>query len=124
MAKLPQSCGAGTAVGALGQRDGGAGGIKPRRQRSRRQHRELTPVVLKRRRGRILPGAARGADMELDVEKAKELIDQKLAEEEEEEKVGPAGCWPSRGPQQRPGMDAGAAPCTQGSAAPPCPRRG
>nr|XP_047916484.1 ankyrin repeat domain-containing protein 2 isoform X6 [Anser cygnoides] len=86
MAKLPQSCGAGTAVGALGQRDGGAGGIKPRRQRSRRQHRELTPVVLKRRRGRILPGAARGADMELDVEKAKELIDQKLAEEEEEEK--------------------------------------
>lgn len=34
MAKLPQSCGAGTAVGALGQWDGGAGGIKPHRQRS------------------------------------------------------------------------------------------
>lgn len=84
MAKLPQSCGAGTAVGALGQRDGGAGGIKPRRQPSRRQHREPK----RRRRGRILPGAAHGAAMELDVEKAKELIDQKLAEEEEEEKVG------------------------------------
>ena len=29
------------------------------------------------------------ADMELDVQRAKELIEQKLAEEEEEEKVGP-----------------------------------
>lgn len=62
--------------------------------------------------------------MELDVEKAKELIDQKLAEEEEEEKVGAAGCRPPRGPQRCPGVDAGAAPGSQGSAAPPCPCRG
>lgn len=34
-------------------------------------------------------GCAPQADMELDVERAKELIEQKLAEEEEEEKVGP-----------------------------------
>ena len=40
MAKLPQSCGAATAVGALGLRDGGASGIKPRGQQSHQQHRE------------------------------------------------------------------------------------
>lgn len=40
MAKLPQSCGAATAVGALGLPDGGAGSIKPHGQRSRRQRRE------------------------------------------------------------------------------------
>lgn len=34
MAKLPQSCGAATAVGDLGLWDGGAGGIKRRGQRS------------------------------------------------------------------------------------------
>lgn len=34
MAKLPQSCGAATAVGDLGPWDGGAGGIKRRGQRS------------------------------------------------------------------------------------------
>lgn len=34
-------------------------------------------------------GCAPQADMEMDVEKAKELIEQKLAEEEEEEKVSP-----------------------------------
>lgn len=33
-------------------------------------------------------GCAPRADMELDVQRAKELIEQKLAEEEEEEKVG------------------------------------
>lgn len=36
-------------------------------------------------------GCALLADMELDIERAKELIEQKLAEEEEEEKVGPWG---------------------------------
>lgn len=43
MAKLPQSCGAATAVGALGLRDGGAGGIKPHSQWSHRQCREPGP---------------------------------------------------------------------------------
>lgn len=42
------------------------------------------PVVA-RRKGHILHRTALQADMELDVERAKELIEQKLAEEEEEE---------------------------------------
>lgn len=45
MAKLPQSCGTVTAVGALGPRNGGTGGIKPRSQRSCRQHREPGPAA-------------------------------------------------------------------------------
>lgn len=40
MAKLPQSCGAATAVGALGLWDRGASSIKPHSQRHCRQHQE------------------------------------------------------------------------------------
>ena len=60
MAKLPQSCGAGTAVSALGPRDRGASGIKPRSQEpaaapgANAGHSPLALV----RRGRILHGAA------------------------------------------------------------------
>ncbi|KFP32007.1 Ankyrin repeat domain-containing protein 2, partial [Colius striatus] len=45
---------------------------------------------------------------ELDVQRAKELIEQKLAEEEEEEKVGkhkPRGCWASHRPQCTPELE-------------------
>lgn len=41
--------------------------------------------MVARRKGHILHRTALQADMELDVERAKELIEQKLAEEEEEE---------------------------------------
>ncbi|XP_026706782.1 ankyrin repeat domain-containing protein 2 isoform X1 [Athene cunicularia] len=84
MAKLPQSCRAATADGALGLRDGGAGSIKPCGQRSCRQYQE--PGLGKEERLHPAQGCAQWADMELDVQRAKDLIEQKLAEEEEEEK--------------------------------------
>ncbi|XP_015488203.1 LOW QUALITY PROTEIN: ankyrin repeat domain-containing protein 2 [Parus major] len=91
MAKLPQSCGAATAVGALGLWDSGASSIKPHGQRSRRQHQEPglgTPARgNKKKRTHPAQDCALWADMELDVERAKELIEQKLAEEEKEEKL-------------------------------------
>ncbi|XP_074964386.1 ankyrin repeat domain-containing protein 2 isoform X1 [Phalacrocorax aristotelis] len=95
MAKLPQSCGAVTAVSALGQWNGGDGSIKPHSQRNRRQHQEPglgAPCPLwqggEAASGR---GCAPQADMELDVQRAKELIEQKLAEEEEEKRLKGGG---------------------------------
>ncbi|XP_074764519.1 ankyrin repeat domain-containing protein 2 isoform X4 [Athene noctua] len=73
----------------LGCGDGGAGSIKPCGQRSCRQHQE--PGLGKEERLHPAQGCALWADMELDVQRAKDLIEQKLAEEEEEEKVGPQG---------------------------------
>ncbi|XP_017924715.2 LOW QUALITY PROTEIN: ankyrin repeat domain-containing protein 2 [Manacus vitellinus] len=90
MAKLPQSCGAATAVGAFGLWNGGASSIKPHSQWSCRQHQEPGPGTPccggKEKRIHPAQDCALWADMELDVERAKELIEQKLAEEEEEEK--------------------------------------
>lgn len=91
MAKLPQSCGAATAVGALGLRAGGARSIKPCVQQSLRQHWEpgLGTHCLWWQGGEATSCTDLWTDMELDVQRAKELIEQKLAEEEE--KVGPWG---------------------------------
>uniref|UniRef100_A0A8C0ICC6 Ankyrin repeat domain 2 n=1 Tax=Bubo bubo TaxID=30461 RepID=A0A8C0ICC6_BUBBB len=98
MAKLPQSSGAATADGALGLRDRGAGSIKPCGQQSRRQHQE--PGLGKEERLHPAQDCALRADMELDVQRAKDLIEQKLAEEEEEEKVGSRGRGGQLGPEE------------------------
>ncbi|XP_064320016.1 ankyrin repeat domain-containing protein 2 isoform X3 [Phalacrocorax carbo] len=95
MAKLPQSCGAVTAVSALGQWNGGDSSIKPHSQRNRRQHQEpgLGAPCPSWQGGEAASGrgCAPQADMELDVQRAKELIEQKLAEEEEEKRLKGGG---------------------------------
>lgn len=68
----------------LGCRTEGASSIKPQGQWSRRQSWEPGGGE---KRTHPAQRCARQADMELDVQRAKELIEQKLAEEEEE-KVG------------------------------------